>query len=127
QVVKGVFEPFAEFMRFHSGKRELETLQRLAPSLERELSQDSSDEPTALHIALPAFVLTELKEAFAMGFVLLLPFLAIDLIVANILVGLGMFMVSPVMVALPLKLLLFIMADGWLLLTQGLIRSYGAG
>jgi flagellar biosynthesis protein FliP len=59
-----------------------------------------------------------------MGFVLLLPFLAVDLIVANILVGLGMFMVSPAMISLPLKILLFVAGDGWLLLFKGLYLSY---
>jgi flagellar biosynthesis protein FliP len=71
-----------------------------------------------------AFVLSELRQAFTMGFVLLLPFLVVDLIVANVLVGLGMFMVSPTIISLPLKLLLFVVADGWILLSRGLINSY---
>lgn len=117
--MREVLSPLAQFMRLHSGKREMESLVKLTKNTESEHAQSS------FQILLPAFVLTELKEAFSMGFILLLPFLAVDLIVANILVGLGMFMVSPVMIALPLKLLLFVLADGWLLLSQGLIRSYG--
>lgn len=73
---------------------------------------------------MPAFLVTELREAFAIGFTIFLPFVAIDLIVANILVGLGMFMVSPVTVSLPFKLLLFVLCDGWFLITKNLIFGY---
>lgn len=100
-----------------------------APDLSGVGSEASSQSPSALslRILLPGFVLTELKEAFTMACILLLPFLVLDLIVANVLVGLGMTMVSPVTVSLPLKLLVFVYADGWLLLTKGLILSYGRG
>ena len=75
-------------------------------------------------VLLLAFVLSELKEAFAMAFMLLIPFLVVDLVIANILAGLGMFMVSPVLIALPVKLILFVVSDGWLFLVRGLVRSY---
>lgn len=111
--------PWRGFMEKHAGKREVRTFASLdgAPAASAENSW---------RVLLPAFVVSELKQAFAMGFVLLLPFLVIDLIVANILVGMGMQMVSPVMIALPLKLLLFVLSDGWLLLSRGLILSYRA-
>jgi flagellar biosynthetic protein FliP len=70
---------------------------------------------------VPAFVLSELKVAFLIGFRVMLPFLVIDLVVAGILVGLGMFMVPPSLVSLPLKLLLFVLADGWSLVVGGLL------
>jgi type III secretory pathway component EscR len=130
--------PFRTFLLAHSGSRELRVLTDLAARQTHARSEQPKEEaPSALEFKeapapesiplsalLPAFVLTELKEAFAMGFVLLLPFLVIDLIVANVLVGMGMMMVSPVMVSLPLKLVLFVVADGWLLLAKGLLQSY---
>ena len=118
--------PWKAFMQKHAGHREILVLQALAddsPSDETKIAAPHS-ETTSLRVLIPAFVLTEIKEGFAMGFVLLLPFLAIDLIVANILAGMGMYMLSPVMISLPLKLILFVAADGWILLTKGLITSY---
>lgn len=117
----GAVEPWREFMERHSGQREVETLRRLAGG-SAELERPS--ERVSLNVIIPAFVMTELKEGFAMGFSLLLPLLVIDLIVANILSGLGMFMVSPLLISLPLKLLLFTLCDGWLLISQALINSY---
>ncbi len=73
---------------------------------------------------VPAFVVTELGEAFAIGFLLYLPFLVIDLVVANILLALGMQMLSPTQVSLPFKLLLFVGIDGWGLLSQALVAGY---
>lgn len=75
-------------------------------------------------VILPAFVVSELNDAFQVGFLLYLPFLIIDLVVSNLLLALGMMMVSPVMISLPLKLFLFIMADGWTRLLHSLIVSY---
>jgi len=73
---------------------------------------------------IPAFVLSELREAFAIGFTIFLPFLVIDLVVANMLVGLGMMMVSPVSISLPFKILLFVACDGWFLLCRSLVLGY---
>lgn len=73
---------------------------------------------------IPAFVITELREAFAFGFLLFLPFLVIDLVVSNILVGLGLNMLSPITLTLPLKILLFAAADSWLRISQALISGY---
>jgi type III secretory pathway component EscR len=124
-----LFEPWREFLERHAGRREKNVLAGLNRSGHTgaeppPLAGENGDPQTRLSVLVPAFLLTELKQAFAMGFVLLLPFLVIDLIVANILVGMGMYMVSPVMISLPLKLILFVMCDGWLLLSQGLINSY---
>ena len=121
--------PWKKFLVAHAGKKELMTLQSLAA---RKLGGDNGAAAVTVPevsvvgygLALSAFVVSELRRAFVVGFVVMLPFAAIDLIVANILVGLGMFMVSPMLVSLPIKLLLFIAADGWLLLTQSLILSY---
>ena len=73
---------------------------------------------------IPAFLITELKEAFALGFLIFLPFLVIDLIVAQILLSLGMMMVSPVTIAMPFKLLLFVACDGWFLFCKNLVLGY---
>jgi type III secretion protein R len=75
-------------------------------------------------VLLPAFSISELTEAFAIGFLLFLPFLVIDMVVSNILLAMGMHMLSPVVVSLPFKLLLFIMVDGWSMLAQGLMQGY---
>ena len=75
-------------------------------------------------IVLPSFCVTELTKAFQIGFLVYLPFIAIDIIVSNILLAMGMMMVSPVTISLPFKLLLFVMVDGWSMLIQGLVRSY---
>lgn len=77
-----------------------------------------------LLILVPAFTITELTHAFQMGFLLYLPFVAIDLIISNILLAMGMMMVSPMTISLPFKLLLFVTLDGWLKISQGLLLSY---
>ena len=72
----------------------------------------------------PAYILSELKTAFEIGFVVFVPFIVLDLVVANILLALGMFMLSPTIISLPFKLLIFIAVDGWALIVQGLVQSY---
>jgi len=76
---------------------------------------------------IPSFILSELKTAFQIGFLLYIPFLIIDVIVASILVSLGMIFLPPIMVSLPFKIVLFILADGWFLITNSLLRSFGMG
>lgn len=82
-------------------------------------------EPDSLLILLPAFTVSELSRAFEIGFLIYLPFIAIDLIISNILLAMGMMMVSPMTISLPFKLLLFVLLDGWARLTHGLVTSYG--
>src|SRR5205085_12547610 len=77
-----------------------------------------------LLIVLPAFLISELSEAFQIGFLVFIPFLVIDMVVANVLLALGMHMLSPTTVSLPFKLLLFVLADGWTLVIRGLLQSY---
>ena len=78
-----------------------------------------------LLILVPAFVVTELTAAFEIGFLLFLPFIVIDLVISNILMAMGMMMVSPVTISLPLKLFLFVAVDGWSLVAGSLVQSYG--
>lgn len=124
QLMSTILEPWRDFLFEHAGKNEMSMLLGIEHDAQAHVSTDPHNDTTNLRIVLTAFILTELKEAFAMGFVLLLPFLVIDLVVANILAGMGMYMVSPAMISLPLKLLLFVAADGWIVLTKSLIISY---
>ena len=75
-------------------------------------------------IVIPAFVISELKEAFQIGFILFVPFLVVDMVVANILMALGMQMLSPTTISLPFKVLLIVLVDGWYLITKGLVIGY---
>ena len=84
-------------------------------------------EDTPLRVLIPAFLVSELKTAFQIGFMLFLPFLIIDLVVASILMAMGMMMLSPMIVSLPFKLMLFVLVDGWTLIMGTLISSYGIG
>lgn len=77
-----------------------------------------------IYVLIPSFMISELKTAFQIGFLLFIPFIMIDLTVANILLSLGMFMLSPVMISLPFKILLFVLADGWNLISRGLLMSF---
>ncbi len=86
--------------------------------------KELTKENTPLYILVPAFAISELKTAFQIGFLIYLPFLLIDLVVASTLMSMGMFMLSPVMISLPFKLLLFIMVDGWNLLIKSLLLSF---
>jgi flagellar biosynthetic protein FliP len=106
----------------------------LAHTREGELSMflDASDTPqpvaredVPLTALVPAFVLSELKSGFIIGFVIFVPFLIIDLVVSAVLMGLGMMMLPPSFVSLPFKLLLFVMLDGWMLVVGTLLNSYG--
>jgi flagellar biosynthetic protein FliP len=78
-------------------------------------------------IALPAFMTSELKTAFQIGFLLFLPFLVIDMVISSILMSLGMMMLSPMLVALPFKLLLFVLVDGWSMTVGSLVSTFAAG
>ena len=80
-----------------------------------------------LHVLIPSFILSELKWAFEIGFLIYLPFLIIDLVVASVLMGMGMMMLPPVIISLPFKLIFFVLIDGWYMLAGSLVKSYGIG
>jgi flagellar biosynthetic protein FliP len=115
-------DPLRAFMLDNTGDSELELLTNVA---DRDLPDSREDVPTTTLI--PAFVLSELKDAFIIGFIVFIPFLVIDIVVSGALMSLGMMMMPPVMVSLPFKLLLFVMVDGWALLIESLVASYGGG
>lgn len=106
-------------MRRQTRTDELETLMVAAKLEPVDNIEDIPD-----RVLIPAFALSELKTAFTMGFLIFLSFMAIDLVVAGILMALGMFMVPPSLMSLPLKLLIFIMADGWNMIVSGLLTSF---
>lgn len=118
-----VSTPLRTFLMKHSEPRDrkffLRTASRLWPA-ERASTLKEED----LLVVVPAFTVTELSEAFRIGFMLFLAFLVIDLIIANILLALGMSMVSPTIISVPFKLLLFVLLDGWARLLQGLVIGY---
>ena len=119
-----VMGPWRNFLLAHAGERELLVFSRLGKPAASVDDGVLKREDLGIPVVLGSFVVSEIKSGFLIALFLLLPFFVIDLIVANILVGMGLTMMSPVIVSLPLKLLLFISADGWLLLAQSLIRAY---
>jgi flagellar biosynthetic protein FliP len=118
QLVARAFIPLRTFMIRQAHAGDVALFERLARTGHRTLDREPAS------VVLPAFVVGELRSAFAIGFALYLPFVAIDLAVASILMGLGMFMLSPPIVSLPCKLLLFVMVDGWALVCGGLVSSF---
>jgi type III secretion protein R len=115
-------EPLRGFLRRNASPRNVALFLRLA----RREGRDEADQPTRddLTVLAPAFVVTELSEGFLVGFLLFVPFLVIDIVVSNVLMALGMHMLSPTTISLPLKLLLFVLVDGWHLVCYGLVTSY---
>ncbi len=90
-----------------------------------KLPKPESPAAVPMRVLIPAFVTSELKTAFQIGFVVFIPFLIIDMVVASVLMSMGMMMMSPVIVALPFKIMLFVLVDGWVLLIGSLVRSFG--
>ena len=90
-----------------------------------KLPTPASVDEIPLRILIPAFVTSELKTAFQIGFIVFIPFLIIDMVVASVLMSMGMMMMSPVIVALPFKIMLFVLVDGWNLVIGSLVASFG--
>ena len=90
-----------------------------------EPAADAKDTP--LRVLVPAFMVSELRRAFEIGFLLFLPFLIIDIVVASILMSMGMMMLPPVTISLPFKLIFFVLVDGWYLVAGSLVQSFGSG
>jgi len=112
--------PLREFMLDHTRTDELAMLSQVA---DRALPATREEVP--LTTLIPAFVLSELKSAFIIGFVIFVPFLIIDIVVSAALMSMGMMMLPPVMISLPFKILLFVLVDGWALIITALVQSYG--
>lgn len=111
--------PVRDFMMRQTRESDLAAFYDIAKA-----ERPGTPEDVPLHLLVPAFVLSELHTAFEMGFVIFVPFVVVDLVVASVLMALGMVMVPPSLVSLPVKLLLFVAADGWSLLASSLVRSF---
>lgn len=112
--------PIKRFMLRHTREKDLALFVHLSKSAKPQTRLD-----VALHVLAPAFIISELKTAFEIGFLIFIPFLIVDLVVASILLAMGMMMLPPVMISMPFKILLFIMVDGWHLLVSSLVQSFG--
>lgn len=118
-----VTRPLREFLLKHGGAEDRANFAQWARELRPAEEADQVTEED-LFVVIPAFVVTELKEAFQIGFLIFLPFLVLDMVIANVLLALGMQSLSPTQVSLPFKILLFVAVDGWALLARGLILGY---
>lgn len=112
-------KPIRDFMFKQTHEKELALFVRMA-KIEKPKTKD--DVPT--YVLLPSFILSELKTAFTIGFVVYLPFLVIDIVVSSVLVSMGMMFLPPTMIALPFKLIMFVMVDGWYLIVKSLVESF---
>ncbi|MCG5244234.1 flagellar type III secretion system pore protein FliP [Azospirillum doebereinerae] len=112
--------PLREFMLNHTGEKDLRLFMDMA-----RLQNVPEAADTPLHVLVPAFMISEIKRGFEIGFLLFLPFLIIDMVVSSILMSMGMMMLPPTMVAIPFKLIFFVLVDGWYLIAGSLARSFG--
>lgn len=112
-------EPFKQFMLLHTREQDLELFTEISNSGPFETAMD-----VPVHIIIPAFMISELRRAFEIGFMLFLPFLVIDMVTASILMSMGMMMLPPVMISLPFKIIFFVLVDGWYLIAGSLIKSF---
>ena len=111
--------PVHEFMMEHVREKYLALFLNIADA---PLPESSADVP--LRILVPAFIISELKRAFEIGFLVFIPFVIIDMVVASVLMSMGMMMLPPVMISLPFKLIFFVLVDGWYLIAGSLVQSF---
>ncbi len=116
-------EPLRRFLERHSHKKDRSLFFKLARKMRKPKDRGGIG-PSDFTVLMPAFVISELREAFEIGFVIYVPFTVVDMVTANILQALGMMQLSPVIISLPFKILLFVMIDGWFLIARGLVLSY---
>ncbi len=119
EAVEQASQPFRNFMLGQTRESDLGLFMRIADE------QYDTPEDVSFWVLLPAFVTSELKTAFQIGFILFIPFLIIDMVVASVLMAMGMMMLSPIIISLPFKIMLFVLVDGWALIMGTLAASYG--
>ncbi len=115
---KGI-APFRTFMLAHTREKDLKLFMDMA-----DVKQYEKPEDTEIRVLIPAFMISELKRAFEIGFLIFIPFLIIDMLVASVLMAMGMMMLPPVIVSLPFKIIFFVMIDGWFMIAGSLVQSY---
>ena len=113
-------KPSHGFMLQHVREKDLTTFMDMA---KEEIPEQTADTP--LKVLVPAFIVSELRRAFEIGFLIFVPFIVIDMVVASVLMSMGMMMLPPIMIALPFKLIFFVLVDGWSLVTSSLVQSFG--
>ncbi|MDX2472051.1 MAG: flagellar type III secretion system pore protein FliP [SAR324 cluster bacterium] len=111
--------PIKKFMVNYTREKDLALFVRIA-----KIKRPKNISEVPVWVVIPAFVISELKTAFQMGFIIYIPFLVIDMVVASVLMAMGMMMLPPIMISLPFKLMLFVLVDGWFLLTNSLVKSF---
>lgn len=114
--------PIKKFMLAQTREKDLMLFMDMA-----EIESFSASDDIPLYVLVPGYIISELRIAFQIGFMIFLPFLVVDLIVASVLMSMGMMMLPPVMISLPLKLLLFVLTDGWYLIVESVVKGYAGG
>ncbi len=112
--------PFHNFMMSHVRQQDLDLFMGMAKATPEQAGAN-----TPFHVLIPAFMISELRRAFEIGFLLYLPFLVIDMVIASVLMSMGMMMLPPALISLPFKLIFFVLVDGWYLVAGSLVRSFG--
>ena len=112
--------PFHSFMMSHVRQQDLDLFMGMAKATPEQAGAN-----TPFHVLIPAFMISELRRAFEIGFLLYLPFLVIDMVIASVLMSMGMMMLPPALISLPFKLIFFVLVDGWYLVAGSLVRSFG--
>ena len=120
EAIKRTALPFHTFMLRHARDKDIKLFAEMMPDLVIEKPED-----TPYRVLVPAFMISELKRAFEIGFLLFVPFVIIDMVVASVLMSMGMMMLPPVMISLPFKLIFFVLIDGWHMVAGSLVQSFG--
>lgn len=120
EALEKIGEPFHAFMLTHVRDKDLKLFVDMSPGLKIEKPED-----TPYRVLIPGFMISELKRAFEIGFLIFIPFIIIDMLVASVLMAMGMMMLPPVMISLPFKVIFFVLIDGWYMLSGSLIKSFG--
>ena len=120
--LKAAVSPIRQFMFKQTRSKDLMLFVQMA-----RMEKPKNPADISMPVLIPAFVISELKTAFIIGFVLFVPFLVIDMVVASVLLSMGMMMLPPILVSLPFKLMLFVLVDGWYLIVGSMVKSFGGG
>ena len=112
--------PVRDFMMSHVREQDLGLFVDIA-----EIAEEDARAEMPMRVLIPAFMISELKRAFEIGFLIFLPFLIIDMVVASVLMSMGMMMLPPIIIALPFKIIFFVLVDGWFMIVGSLVRSFG--
>jgi flagellar biosynthetic protein FliP len=112
--------PFKQFMMKHTREKDLALFVNLS-----KIEKPKDAEAMPIQVVIPAFMISELRRAFEIGFLIFLPFLVIDMVTSSVLMSMGMMMLPPVMISLPFKIIFFVLVDGWYLIAGSLVQSYG--